>query len=46
LSIKDFRDYCKKHDIKVLEAFYVAGNKKQWFLPNLLATVGIFLIQK
>ncbi len=44
LSILDFRDYCRKHRIKVEDAKYIGEKKSVRVLPNIFAQTGIFLI--
>jgi methionine biosynthesis protein MetW len=46
LSILDFIEYCKKTGIAIGEAFFLGTQKKVWFLPNLFAQTGIFVISK
>ena len=44
LGIADFREYCKKRQIRIEQAEYVAGNRRVRFLPNLFADIGLFLL--
>ena len=46
LSIRDFRDYCKKKNIKIISSYYLGKNKTLKILPNLYALNAIFLITK
>jgi methionine biosynthesis protein MetW len=46
LSITDFKDYCKKKDIKIESAVFVSKNAPVRLLPNLFAEVGLFLLSK
>ena len=46
LSIADFTQYCRKQDIKIENAVFVAKNRRVKFLPNLLAETGLFLLSK
>ncbi len=46
LSINDFKDYCRKKKIQILESFCLGENKKIFFLPNLFAPNAIFVIKK
>jgi len=46
LSIKDFKNYCKEKEIKILKTFYLRENKTIRFFPNLLALNAIFVISK
>lgn len=48
LTIKDFYQFCKKYNIKIIEKIFLKSKKKRMvnckLLPGLLANVGIFLI--
>ena len=44
LGIADFREYCKKRQIRIEQAEYVAGNRRVRFLPNMFADIGLFLL--
>lgn len=44
LGIADFREYCKKRQIRIEKAEYLAGNRRVRFLPNLFADIGLFLL--
>lgn len=44
LSIADFKDYCKKKNIKIEKFAFLSKTKRVKFLPNLFATIGIFLL--
>ena len=44
LGIADFREYCKKRQIRIERAEYVTGNRRMRFLPNLFADIGLFLL--
>lgn len=44
LSIADFKDYCKKHKIRVEKTSYITDNRRVRFLPNLFAEIGLFLL--
>ena len=46
LGIADFREYCKKRQIRIEQAAYVAGNRRVRFLPNLFADIGLFLLSR
>lgn len=46
LSILDFYGYCRKRDITIEETLFFGTRKKVWFLPNLFAQVGIFVVTK
>jgi methionine biosynthesis protein MetW len=44
LSIADFINYCRKRQIKIERSFYFGKSGPVGIFPNLLASVGIFLI--
>ncbi len=44
LSINDFRDFCNRKGIEVLQACYLRGGKTVSCRPNLLAEVAVFLL--
>jgi methionine biosynthesis protein MetW len=46
LSLLDFKDYCKSHNIIIQCTFYAASNREVKVWPNLLAEVGYFLLSK
>jgi methionine biosynthesis protein MetW len=46
LSIADFQAYCKKREITIEDAAYIAKSRRVRYLPNLLAEVGLFLLSK
>lgn len=46
LSLKDFRLFCKAHEITILKESAIGDNKRVGFLPNLLATQGLYLLEK
>jgi len=46
LSLVDFKDYCKNHNITIQCTFYAASNREVKVWPNLLAEVGYFLLTK
>ena len=46
LSIADFTQYCRKQDIKIESAVFVAKNRRVKFLTNLFAENGLFLLSK
>ena len=45
LSISDFVDYCRGHNLKIEKAIYLDGNRKIKLLPNVFAQTGIFLVK-
>lgn len=44
LSILDFKDYCKKKNIKIEDQAFTSKNKRVRFLPNFRAEFGFFLL--
>jgi len=46
LSIKDFRDFCRRKGYKVLKADYLGPRGRVHVLPNLLALQAVFVITK
>ena len=44
LAIADFRDYCKKRIIHVEDSAFIRKNGTVKLLPNLLAEIGLFLL--
>jgi methionine biosynthesis protein MetW len=46
LSISDFRDYCRRKDIRIKRTAFIGNNGKANILPNLFAEIGLFLISK
>jgi len=44
LGITDFREYCRKREIRIECSVFVAGEKKVRLFPNLFAEIGIFLL--
>jgi methionine biosynthesis protein MetW len=46
LSIADFKEYCKKREIQIEQAAFIANNRKVRFFPNLFAETGLFLLSK
>jgi methionine biosynthesis protein MetW len=46
LSIADFKEYCKKNQIKVENSVFISKNHIITFLPNLFGEVGLFLLSK
>lgn len=44
LSIKDFIVYCNERRIEIIKTYYLDGNKKIVFFPNLFAQIGIFVL--
>jgi len=45
LSISDFTEYCHSRSIEIDDSVFIGKNKKVRLLPNLLAEIGIFLLQ-
>ncbi len=46
LSIADFKEYCEKRKITILQSAFVAKNRKIRLFPNMLAETGLFLLTK
>ena len=46
LSLKDFHNFCKEKGITIEKQLALAQDKEVTFLPNLLASVGIFVLSK
>ncbi len=46
LSIKDFRYFCKKNNIKILKEQGISTGKKIFLFPNLFANIGMYLLEK
>lgn len=47
LTIKDFKEICKKNKIKIISEFNYSDNTKNVFLfPNLFASNSVFVIEK
>ena len=49
LTIKDFKEFCKKNNIKILKEMYFSNNGKKiitFGLENLFAAEALFVIQK
>ena len=44
LGIADFKDYCKKRNIRIENSAFIRKGKKIRLLPNLLADIGLFLL--
>jgi methionine biosynthesis protein MetW len=45
LGLSDFKEYCKKRDIKIEKSAATTKNGKSPFLPNLFAEKGLFLLK-
>lgn len=46
LGISDFRDFCRKKDIKIIASYYLGNKQTVKFWPNLFALNAIFVITK
>ena len=46
LSLKDFRHFCRRNKIKILKEQGLAGQKLVNVRPNLLANIGLYLLEK
>lgn len=45
-SIKDFQLYCKRQQIYIEQAVFIAKNRQIRFFPNVFAETGLFLLSK
>jgi methionine biosynthesis protein MetW len=46
LGISDFRDFCRKKDIKIIASHYLGNRREVGFWPNLFALNAVFVITK
>jgi len=46
LSIYDFIAYCSRHRIRIEKMFFLGSSRRLFFLPNLFAQTGLFLISR
>ncbi len=46
LSIKDFRIFCRDHDITIVRECGIANNKRIKMFANLFANTGLYLLEK
>ncbi|MCM8796664.1 MAG: methionine biosynthesis protein MetW [Candidatus Omnitrophica bacterium] len=46
LSIRDFINFCKLHNLKIEKSIFLSGRHKIKLFVNLLAETGIFLVSK
>ncbi|HNV85556.1 MAG TPA: methionine biosynthesis protein MetW [Candidatus Omnitrophota bacterium] len=46
LSINDFKSYCERKGIRILDSYYLGKKRLVRFWPNLLALNAVFIIQK
>jgi len=46
LSISDFKSYCLRNGIKILNSYYLGKKRPVRFWPNLLALNAVFVIRK
>lgn len=46
LSINDFKSYCERKSIRILDSYYLGKKRLVRFWPNLLALNAVFIIQK
>jgi methionine biosynthesis protein MetW len=44
LSIADFKNYCRTRAITIERGIYLGEKFQVWLLPNLFATIGIFVL--
>jgi methionine biosynthesis protein MetW len=45
-SITDFINYCQRNEARILCAIYLGARRRIFFLPNLFANTGIFLLSR
>jgi methionine biosynthesis protein MetW len=45
LSISNFIEYCNNNGIRIEDSIFIGKNKKYRFFPNLLAEIGVFLLE-
>jgi methionine biosynthesis protein MetW len=45
LTIQDFRDFCRRLEIEVIDSWSLKGQEKIKLLPNLRGEVGVFLLE-
>lgn len=46
LAVKDFRDFCRQKNYKILDVRYLGKRGKVFFMPNLWALHAVFVITK
>ena len=46
LSIKDFINFCRNRDIRIVKSYFLWRGRRMFFLPNLFAHIGIFVLEK
>ena len=46
LSVADFREYCERRKIRMLDSVFLRKNKRVRFFPNLFAETALFLLTK
>lgn len=46
LSLKDFRVFCRDHEITIIKESAIADNKRVELMPNFFATQGLYLLEK
>ncbi len=46
LSLKDFRKFCQKYDIRILKEIGIPENLLSKIRPNLFAEIGLYLLEK
>jgi methionine biosynthesis protein MetW len=46
LSVADFREYCERRKIRILDSVFLRKNKRVRFFPNLFAETALFLLTK
>ncbi len=46
LSISDFKEFCKEKHVRVVESYYLGGQKQVKFWPNLFALNAIYVLTR
>jgi methionine biosynthesis protein MetW len=46
LTIKDFKDFAREHDIGIVRSFYMGARRPVRLWPNLRAINGLFIVEK
>ncbi len=46
LSIADFKQYCRKRDIRIERSVFIGKNKRVRLFPNVFAETGLFLLSR
>lgn len=46
LSIADFKEYCRKRDIRIERSVFIGKNNRVRLFPNVFAEIGLSLLSK